>query len=335
MKTRQIFKFIGIPLSLVFLTLAGCSRKSGPDSLTLYSGRSRHLLQPLIDRFVEDTGIKVNIRYGGTAELAATIIEEGKNSPADIFFAQDSGSLGAVAKAGAFNPLPESLIRQVPARFRSPEALWIGISGRARVIVYNPERVAADELPQSLNDLTDARWRGRIGWAPMNASFQSFVTALRVERGEAAARQWLIAMQANQPQVYARNPAILTAVDAGEVDLGLINHYYLHNMQRNQGATLKAANHIPAEGTLINVAGVGILKTSRHREQALILAEYLLDPAAQLYFSESTFEYPLARGAAPNTDLTPLETITTPFDDLSQIEDLEGTLKLLRELNIL
>lgn len=320
---------------LLAVVLSGCSRRNTENTLTLYSGRSRHLLQPVIESFTEDTGIKVNVRYGSTSELAATILEEGKNSPADVFFAQDSGSLGAVAKAGAFAPLPDSLTAQVAGHFRSPEGLWTGISGRARVIVFNPERITSDALPQKLDDLSKPEWHNRIGWAPLNASFQSFVTALRVERGEEGARQWLQAVQANKPQAYPRNTAIVTAVAVGEIDIGLVNHYYLYTMQREQGGSLKAANHIPAEGTLVNVAGVGIIKYSQHRQLALKLIEYLLDVKAQTYFTEQTFEYPLALESSPNPVLKPLEEISTPLDDLGLLEDLEGTLKLLRELNIL
>ena len=317
------------------MLLAGCTRQSPKERITLYSGRSPHLLQPLLDRFSEETGIEVQVRYGGTAEMAATILEEGPRSPADIFFAQDAGALGALAVAGVFRPLPPDIVNLVDARFRSPDNLWVGISGRARVIAYNTDTVSPDQLPTSIDDLSDPRWRDRIGWAPLNASFQAFVTALRVERGEDEARQWLMGVAANRPRVYARNTAILNAVAAGEVDLGLVNHYYLHTMQAERGGGLPVANHTPPAGTLVNVAGAGILRTTTRFTAARQLLAYLLSEPAQRYFSDETFEYPLASGVPASPLLPDLVEIPVPSIDLNRLEDLEGTLRLLQELGIL
>ena len=315
--------------------LVGCWRPATSESITLYSGRSQHLLAPLLEEFTRQTGIQVNTRYGGTAELAATILEEGERSPADVFFAQDAGALGALARAGRFHPLPPALLAKVPAPFRSQEGLWVGTSGRARVLLYNLDRVAPEALPADLDALTDPVWRERVGWAPFNASFQAFVTALRVERGEAAARQWLEDMAANRPRPYARNTAILQAVASGEIDIGLTNHYYLHTMQREQGGQWRAANYIPPSGTLMNVAGVGILATSRQHHQAEQFLQFLLSETAQRFFTDETFEYPLVEGVAANPALPALHTIPRADLDLGLLEDLAGTLALLQELGIL
>ncbi len=323
---------------LVALTIySGCSRQraGAAEGITLYSGRSADLIQPLIDRFTEATGIPVRVRYGGTAELAATILEEGQNSPADVFLAQDAGALGALAKAGRFTPLPPDLLKQVPAPFRSPDGLWVGVSGRARVVVYNPNRVRPEELPNDLADLCAPAWAGRVGWAPMNASFQAHVTALRVTLGEAATRTWLLGMQANRPRVYARNTAIVAAVAAGEIDAGLVNHYYLHTMQREQGGRLPAVNHTPARGALVNVAGAGLLRTARQPAPAERFIRYLLAAEAQRYFTDSTFEYPVVPAIATNPELPALDLAPLPDLDLSRLEDLDGTLKLLQDLGIL
>ncbi len=317
------------------LLLAACMPQSPKARITLYSGRSQHLLQPLLDRFSEDTGIEVQVRYGGTSEMAATILEEGNRSPADVFFAQDAGALGALAAAGIFRPLPPELTNRVDARFRSPDHLWVGLSGRARVIAYNTHAVSPDELPASIDDLRDPRWRERIGWAPLNASFQAFVTALRVERGEEGAREWLMAVAANRPRVYARNTAILNAVAAGEVDLGLVNHYYLHTMQAERGGSLPVKNHTPPAGTLVNVAGAGILRTTTRFAEAEQLLSYLLSEPAQRYFSDETYEYPLAEGVPASPLLPDLVEIPVPALDLNRLEDLDGTLRLLQELGIL
>ena len=327
-------------LTITYLTcsaiaLSGCRRAAEENRITLYSGRNQHLLGPLLAQFTEETGIRVNTRYGGTAELAATILEEGNSSPADVYFAQDAGALGALSRAGSFQELPPDILQLVPPAFRSQQGLWVGTSGRARVLLYNTERVQPDELPDDISDLTDPKWRDRLGWAPFNASFQAFVTALRVERGENAAREWLEAMARNRPRSYARNTAIVQAVAAGEIDAGLTNHYYLHTMEREQGVALQARNYIPPQGTLINVAGVGILRTTRKPDQAGQLVRFLLSEQAQRFFTDQTFEYPLVQGIAPNPALPKLDAMPLADLDLSLLEDLEGTLLLLQALGIL
>jgi iron(III) transport system substrate-binding protein len=307
-------------------------------SITVYSGRSESLVQPLFDQFERDTGIKVNVRYGDTAELAATILEEGRNSPADVFFAQDAGALGAVAEEGVLAPLPETLLDRVPSPFRSRDGLWVGVSGRARVVVYNTDRLTPEELPDSILDFTDPQWKGRIGWAPTNGSFQAFVTALRLIEGEVGARAWLEGIKANGAKVYENNTAIVEAVARGEVDVGFVNHYYLYRFLAEQGEGFSARNHFLAPndpGNLINVAGVGILETSSNKEVAERFVDYLLSAPAQRYFAEETFEYPLIEGVRPSVDLTPLSEINPPDIDLSQLSDLQGTLDLLRETGVL
>lgn len=328
--------------TLALAALAGASlfaavgMKPEAGHLVVYCGRGEELIRPLIERFEKDTGIDVSIRYAGTAELAATLLEEGRNSPADVFFAQDAGALGALHKQGALAPLPADVLEQVNARFRSPDGAWVGISGRARVLVYNPSAVPADELPADLSALTDPRWKGRIGWAPENGSFQSFITALRIREGDEKALAWLKAMQANQPRVYGKNSAIVAAVAAGEIDAGLVNHYYLYSARRTN-PDLNARNHyFPGNGagSLVNVAGVGQLATARNRAAAETFIRYLLTPEAQSYFATETSEYPLIEGVSIASDLTPLERIAAPDIDLNRLDDLEGTLSLIRQAGV-
>ncbi len=315
--------------------LSGCRGRAQEDQITLYSGRNQHLLAPLLAQFTEETGIRVHTRYGGTAELAATILEEGSRSPADVFFAQDAGALGALSQAGLFRDLPPDLLQMVPNAFRSQQGLWVGTSGRARVLIYNTESVQPQDLPEDITGLADPQWRDRLGWAPLNASFQAFVTALRVERGEAATREWLQAMAGNRPRSYARNTAIVQAVAAGEIDVGLTNHYYLHTMEKEQGLALQARNYLPPQGTLMNVAGVGILQTTRKTPQAEKLVRFLLSEQAQRFFTDQTFEYPVVQSIAPNPVLPVLDAMPIAELDLSLLEDLAGTLLLLQELGIL
>ena len=154
---------------------------SGPGKLVIYCGRSETLIQPLIDQFRAATGIEVEVRYGSTAELAGVLMEEGANSPADLYYAQDPGGLGAVAAAGLLQPLPDALLSAAPERFRAADGAWLGISGRARVVVYNTEAITnpVTQLPTDIYDFVDPAWEGRLGWAPTNASFQAMVTAMR------------------------------------------------------------------------------------------------------------------------------------------------------------
>ena len=166
--------------------------------LVVYSGRSKGLVHPIIKQFEKETGITVKVRYGNTAQLAVALLEEGEKSPADLFWAQDAGALGAVSKQGLFQKLPESILSKVPDKFRNVEGTWAATSGRARVLAYAPERVKAEELPNSIFDLTDEKWKGRIGWAPQNASFQAFVTAMRVLEGEEKTEEWLRGMKAER-----------------------------------------------------------------------------------------------------------------------------------------
>ena len=308
-------------------------------TLTVYSGRNENLVGPIIEQFRTESGIDVQVRYGDTAEMAATILEEGANSPADVFFGQDAGALGALAEAGRFTPLSDSILEQVEPRFRSADGLWVGVSGRARVLAYNTDELTEADLPESVTALTEEAWRGRVGWAPSNGSFQSFVTALRTLAGEDAAREWLEGMIANDVQAYSNNTAIVTAVGAGEISVGLVNHYYLYRFLAEQGETFPARNYcFPAGdvGSMINVAGVGIIDTSANAAAAEEFVAFLLSNEAQQFFADETNEYPLAgEDIAINPLLQPLDEIVTPELDLNDLSDLQGTLELLQEVGAL
>ncbi len=308
------------------------------SALVLYSGRSEDLIAELLDQFSSETGTRIEVRYGKSAEMAATILEEGPNSPADLFFAQDAGSLGALAKAGTLVPLSDKILSGVDPRFHSHEGKWVGISGRARVVVYNTSKLNSKNLPDDIFGFCDPEWSGRIGWAPANGSFQAFVTALRAIEGEQRARDWLQCIQQNRPHAYPKNTPIVAAVGAGEVDVGFVNHYYLFRFLAEQGDGFPASNAFLASGgvgSLVNVAGIGVLKTSKRKAAAEGFIAWLLAPPAQQYFSDKTYEYPLASAVGPNEQLPPLDTVNTPDIDLSELEDLEGTLKLLQETGVL
>ena len=293
------------------LGAAACGGGEG-DSLTVYSGRSAELVGPLLERFAEEQGVEIDVRYAGTSELAALLREEGERSPADLYLAQDAGALGAVESAGLLAPLDEELLARVAPAFRSRSGRWVGLSGRVRVVAYNTEAIAPDDLPGSILDFADPRWAGRIGWAPQNGSFQAWVTALRVTQGEEAAR--------------------------GEIDAGFVNHYDLHRFLAESGDSFGARNHYTAPGdvgTLVNVAGAAILESSGEHELAGRLIAFLLGEEAQRYYAEQTFEYPLVEGVPASADLLSIAELRPLEVDLGRLEDLEATLRLLREVGAL
>ena len=318
---------------------AGEDAAPGAGDFTLYSGRNETLVGPLLEQYAAERGVAVDTRFGGTGELAATLLEEGENTPASAFLAQDAGALGLLADEGRFQQLPGEILERVDPRFRDAEGRWVGVTGRARVLAYNTEALTEDELPDAVQDLTDPAWAGRIGWAPENASFQAFITAFRLLEGDDAVRTWLEAMVANGTVSFGdSNTAIVQAIGAGEIDAGLVNHYYAYVVGREEGEGFPVANHFFAEGdpgSLINVTGVGILEGAENAEAALAFTAYLLSAEGQEYFASETFEYPLAEGIAAPEGLVPLSEIGHPDIDLGDLADLRGTLDLLAEAGLL
>jgi iron(III) transport system substrate-binding protein len=334
----------GLILTVFALLISACTNQTAsshvgdPGRLVIYSGRSESLVGPIIEQFSQATGVTVEVRYGSTSEMAATLLEEGKNSPADIFFAQDPGGLGAVSAAGLLAPLPEETLSRVDARFRSSQDLWVGVSGRARVVVYNTDRLTADDLPGDIRDFTAPQWRGRIGWAPTNGSFQAMVTAMRQVWGEDETRSWLEGIQANQPQVYENNTSIVAATANGEVEVGFVNHYYLYRFLSEEGEGFKARNYFIQSGgpeSLVMVAGVGRLTTGKNEDNAIRFINFMLSAVAQQYFASQTYEYPLVEGIQTPRELPPLQDLSALNIGLEQLSDLRGTLDLLRSVNVL
>jgi len=308
--------------------------------LVVYSGRSESLVAPTIEQFAQATGVEVAVRYGSTSEIAAALLEEGQNSPADVFWAQDPGGLGAVAEAGLLAPLPAETLARVPAPFRSPEGVWVGISGRARVVVYNTELLTPADLPDNIEAFAEPAWAGRIGWAPTNASLQTMITGMRQVWGDAATRAWLEGVQANNPVAYESNSAVVAGVAAGEVEVGFVNHYYLYRFLAEEGETFPARNHFltgGGPGSLIMVAGAGRVASGANEANALKFIDFLLSPVAQQYFAGQTYEYPLVEGVNTHSDLTPLaDLIAVAVDiDLADLADLQGTSAMMTELGIL
>jgi len=315
------------------MAITACGSGGSGDLLIVYSGRSEELVQPLIDQFTESTGIEVEVRYAGSTDLAATLLQEGDSTEADVFFAQDPASLGSVA--GLLSELPQSVLDSVDPRFADRNGRWVGTSGRVRTFIYNTD--TSVELPQTIDDVTDPSWFGEVGVAPTNGSFLAFVSAMILERGEDATLEWLKALAANDPQDYPKNTPIVAAADAGEIEGGLVNHYYLLRL-RAEGEGNDSENwFIPAGdvGTLVMPAGVGILSGTDVPESARQFVEFLLSEAAQTYFANETFEFPLIPEVQPSGGLPALEDLNTPDIDLSQLADvLDDATRLVSEAGL-
>lgn len=338
MSNSRFAGVLAIITAMLALTACGSgSQSENTDKIVVYSGRSEALVAPLIEQFTTDTGIEVEARYAGSGELAAQLITEGDKSPADVFLSQDAGALGAVSKAGLLAPVDAETLAAVPAQYSAADGTWVGVSGRARVIVYNP--TLAPNPPDTIDGLLAPEWKGKIGFAPSNASWQAFVTGLRVVRGEDGAEQWLRAFKAQDPQAFENNVAVRDAVDSGQIALGLVNHYYLYELMHSKGSdAVVAENRFMAPGDpggLINVAGVGILKAAPNPEGAQEFAKYLVGESAQQYFAQETAEYPLLASVPPSAEMPPLSDLQPPAVDLSQLDDIEATQELLVKTGLL
>ncbi|MDX3643189.1 iron ABC transporter substrate-binding protein [Streptomyces sp. MB09-02B] len=342
---RRITALVAAGLLLPALAACGSDDDTstageGSDStLVIYSGRNEKLVKPLLDKLEKAVGTKVEVRYGDSAELAAQILEEGGRTKAGLFFSQDAGALGALSKEGMLKKLPQSSLDEVDESYRGGDGDWVGLSGRVRVIAYNPDDLTEDQVPDSVHDVVKPEWKGRVGFAPTNASFQAFVTGMRVLEGDDATREWLTDLKANGAKTYAHNLATLDAIEAGEVSLGLVNHYYWYERVAEKGEDkVNAKLHfLPGKdpGALINVAGAGILKDSGQTGAAQKAVDYLLSKDAQTYFADTTKEYPLAAGVTSTVEgLPPFESLQSPDIDLGKLDSLQETLAMLQDVGL-
>ena len=324
----------------VILLASTLFAQSAMADIMVYSGRSKSLVQPIIKNFEVETGIKVNVKYGKSAQLALTLVQEGKKSPADIFWAQDAGALGSVSAAGLFTVLPKDITKQVPQKLQNNKQQWVPVTGRARVLAYKAD-FPKDKLPKSIFDLTKPEWKGKVGWAPTNGSFQAFVSAMRVEHGDDKTLAWLKGMKDNKAVVYPKNTPIIQALSDSKspISVGLPNHYYLLRFK-------KSNSKFPVEqtffgkgdiGNLVNIAGAGILKTSKQSAEAKKFINYLLSSKAQQYFTSDVFEYPMNANVIPNTKLVDQKELisSAPSVDLNKLSDLQGTRELLKKAGLL
>jgi iron(III) transport system substrate-binding protein len=319
-----------VALSAILATSCGGSG----EALTVYSGRTENLIGPLLEDFTEETGVAVEVRYGNSADLALLIDQEGDRSPADVFISQSPGAVGFLAGGDLLRPLGDEVLQLVPAAFRNADGLWVGMSGRVRVVVYNTELVDATDLPASVFELTDDRFRGQVGVAPGNGSFQDFVTGMRETTGDDVTLAWLQGLADNDAQAYANNTAIVQAVGRGEVPLGLVNHYYnLRALAEDPNAV--SENYFFPDGdigSLVIATALGVLGSTDDAELADRFVGFMLGEGAQTFFAEQTFEYPLAAGVEPAAELPDLSSIGVATYDFDQLGGgLERTKELIDE----
>lgn len=334
-------RYFALATLVITTALVGCGDDSdagtGGGVVTIYSGRTQNLVEPILDRFAEETGISVEVRYGDSSDLALLIDEEGDRSPADVFLSQSPGSVGFLDQQGLLGTLPGDVLDLVAPGFHAADGGWVGFSGRKRVLAFNPEFTDESTLPSSVLDLVEPQWKGRIGVAPSNASFQDFVTAMRFKLGDDATRQWLQGIADNDAFTFANNAAVVAAIDRGEVELGLVNHYYVYQALA-QDPDFAAINHdfaVDDIGSLVIVTGASILKSTDSNSEAVELIRFLLQNEAQRYFSDQTFEYPLAAGVEPAAILPEIELGGSADIELDQLGgDLQSTREMIRDAGL-
>lgn len=336
-------------LSLAALVAAGCgsdedsgskesAKQSDEQALTVYSGREKEIVEPLYEQFEEQSGIDLKVRYADSAALSAQLQEEGERTPADVFYAQDAGAIGSVESLLA--ELPPAALANVPAQYRDRDGRWTGVTGRVRTLVYNTDELDPADLPTTVYDVTKPEWKGRVGVAPTNASFIAFMTAMRLEEGEDRAREFLEGLVANDAQIYEKNGPIVDAVGRGEVDTGLVNHYYYWE-RIAKDPELPIANHFFGAGdigNLVNTSAIGVIEGTEHQEEAMALVEFMLSEGQEFIVNEAPErEYPLSTTTDVTNneryrELPPLSGIKAPEVDLSDLGgELEATVEMIRE----
>lgn len=348
-RRRRPIRALGLvaPVVVLVAVLSGCgpSTDTGtpggttPGSagqLVLYSGRAEGLIKPVVEQFEKETGIDVRMKNGDSADLAKVIDTEGDAGTADVFLSQTAGAMGYVLDQGRLQPLARPVLDLVPAEAHDAGGKWVGVTGRARVLVYNT-KIDKASLPTRITDVTGPAFKDRLGVAPTNASFQDFVSAMRAASGDDATKAFLEGLAGNGAKTMANNVAIVNAVAQGELDYGLVNHYYLVKAKK-ENPGIAAANHFfPAGdlGSMLNVSSVGILAGSKNKANAEKFVQFLLSAKAQQMFVDAESEYPLIKGVQPPADQPPLDTLDLEGVDIENLGDkLEGTITMIRDAGL-
>ncbi|GAB2911653.1 iron ABC transporter substrate-binding protein [Rhodococcus aerolatus] len=307
------------------LTAAACSGSSdaGDTTLVLYNAQHEDLSQAEVDAFTAQTGIAVELRNGDDSELGNQIVAEGDASPADVFVTENSPAMSLVAGAGLLAPVDAATRAQVPAQYQAADGSWVGWAARATVLPYDTRALTEDQLPASVLDLADPAWAGKVGISPGGADFQAIVSAVLQLRGEEATARWLAGLKSNA-RIYQGNNAVLKAVNSGEVQTGIIYHYYWYKDQA--GGAPNTANVAlkflgdQDPGAFVSVSGAGVLASSAHPAQAQQLVAFLTSTQGQEVSAQSTnLEYTVASGVPSNPALRPLAELGAPVVDVTAL----------------
>ena len=327
-RLRNVLTALALAMALAIAAAAGWACGDDEETITVYSGRSQNLIGPLLERFAEDTGIDVQVRYGGSTDLALLLQEEGDRTPADVFISRSPGPIGFLAERDLLAELDDEVLGLAPS---SPSGYWVALTGRQRVLVYNKELFDPADLPSSIHELTEEKWLGRVALAPTNGSFQDFFTLFRISEGDDAALAWLTALHEGGAPVYPNNVSIVQAVARGEIELGLVNHYYNLRIKVEDPST-PSENHRFREGDPggVTIATAIGATTSGDKDVAEKLIRFLTGKVAQEYFGQANFEYPLATGVElEGVAQSPGPIHLGEFDRLGT--SLERTIELIRE----
>jgi iron(III) transport system substrate-binding protein len=326
-------------LLLACLALSACGgSSSGPNTITLYNGQHEQTTALLVKAFEKQTHIHVNVRSADEATLGNQIVQEGSNSPADVFYTENTPVLEALQKKGLLAPVERSTLSAVPSRYDSAEGDWVGVSARVSALVYNTAEVGHAKLPSSILELAEPRWRGKVGFAPSETDFQPLVTAITKLKGTAAAERWLRGL--SSAKVYPDNETVVAQVNNGESELGPINHYYWYRLRQEQGnsGTHSALSYYAAgdPGALVNVSGAAVLKSSSRLADAQKLLAFLVSKSGQerLVHSDS-WEYPLRPGIAAPAGLRPLSAVGAGSLTPAELGDGSAALAMEQRLGLL
>lgn len=322
------------------LTLSACgSSTHGGQTITLYNGQHEQTTAALVKTFERQTGITVAVRSGDEAELGDQIMQEGSSSPADVFYTENTPILEALREHGLLAPVAPATLAAVPSRYDSAQGDWVGVSARVSALVYNTSQISASQLPSSILELAEPKWKGKLGFAPSETDFQPLITAITKFDGQASAERWLRGLQANS-RLYPDDETVVAQVNNGESAVGIVNHYYWFRLRAEVGAgAMRSALHYYAAGSpgdLVNVSAAAVLKSSSHQAAAQKLLAFLVSKTGQETIAHShSYEYPLRPGVADATGLRPFAALDpaplTPAElgDGSQALALEQKLGLL------
>jgi iron(III) transport system substrate-binding protein len=315
---------------------SGTPQLSG--KITLYNGQHESTTAPIVEAFEKATGIEVEVRNGESDQFANQIKEEGSRSPADVFYSEEAAPMNFLTEQGLLATVPDNVLSQIPTRYNGKDGAWVGISARARVVVYDPEQITEAELPASIFDFTSDFWKGKVGFVPTSGAFREQIAAIIALEGKDRAKEWLEGLKRNG-KVYRRNGDVLDAVERGQIASGLINHYYWFGEAAEVGADKMHSklyyigNHDP--GALVNVSPAGILKSTKKPELAAALLNFMVSEEGQKVLATVSTEYPLRPGVHSTAPLKPLDELEQAKITAAEIGDGQDALELEQDLDLL